>query len=347
VSIGINGAWLTTNRSCNNNCSWCYASKAKNRDKYMCFEKSKKCVDNLKELGVSSVVLIGGEPTLYPNLFELASYITSKDMRVSLATNGRKFADESFAVKAKEAGIKTVNISIKALNEEEYIKFTGNGGFEEMILGYHNLIKAGCFPILSYVITSNDISRIEILLNLLKIKNMNKIIFQFVKPTVTEEDDNKDLMRLDEMGEMCEKLYNLLEKYPDIEYKLEVSFPLCLINKEILNRLRDNNRITTCCHLQAGRGIVFDVDFNVLPCNHFIGFPFTDNPLSLENHNEIIRLWKSKNVKKFRKQVNCYPSKVCSKCDMWDICGGGCITRWLYEDPKEYIKRGGKNNETI
>lgn len=343
----IKGAWLTTNRSCNNNCSWCYASKAKNRDNYMDFEKSKKCVDTLEKIGVKSVVLIGGEPTLYPHIFELSSYIKSKGMNVSLASNGRKFADKDFAIKAIESGIKTINISIKALSEQEYITYTNSGGFEEMIAGYHNLIDNGGHPILSYVITSNDINRIEILLNLLKERNMNKIIFQFVKPTVTEEDGNQDLMKMNEMGEMCEKLYYLLEKFPEIEYKLEVSFPLCLINKEILQKYIDSNRLTTCCHLQSGRGIIFDVDFNVLPCNHFIGFPFTKKPLLLDNEKEIEELWDSKEVNEFRNKVKCYPSDVCCSCDMWDICGGGCVTRWLYENPNEYIKKGGWKNETI
>lgn len=69
----INGAWLTTNRSCNNRCEWCYAQNAIGNE--MDIDDAKKCVDVLKELKVKHIVLIGGEPTIYSHLIELLKYI--------------------------------------------------------------------------------------------------------------------------------------------------------------------------------------------------------------------------------------------------------------------------------
>ena len=61
--------WLTLNRKCNNNCSWCYAQRAEKEE--MDFKKAKMCIGNLAALGIKNIVLIGGEPTIYPQIIEI------------------------------------------------------------------------------------------------------------------------------------------------------------------------------------------------------------------------------------------------------------------------------------
>lgn len=99
----------------------------------------------------------------------------------------------------------------------------------------------------------------------------------------------------------------------------------------------NKKRISTCCHVQKGSGIVFDVTGEVIPCNHFLGYPFENKPLNLQNKNAIEELLNTKIVKQFKDTVNRYPSNKCINCNLWHICGGGCFTRWFYNNPKEYI----------
>ena len=40
-----------------------------------------------------------------------------------------------------------------------------------------------------------------------------------------------------------------------------------------LNEMLIKKKISTCCHVQKGNGIVFDVTGEIIPCNHFLGFP--------------------------------------------------------------------------
>ena len=164
---------------------------------------------------------------------------------------------------------------------------------------------------------------------------MDNIVFQFVKPVV--EPNSQAIMSMQDMGEMVGQIYNLMLSN-GIKYKMEVSFPLCLIEEEILNKLIDENRINTCCHVQAGRGIVFDTDFRILLCNHFIDYHYSDVKAGELGVEEIMDVFNSDVAKTFRKTASYYPSKLCSKCEKWDICGGGCFTRWLFENPEEVIK---------
>jgi len=69
---------LETNKSCNLRCRYCYAQSGEDSVKVADFDVLKRIVSEAKELGIRSVVVIGGgEPTLYPNLKELVAYIDS------------------------------------------------------------------------------------------------------------------------------------------------------------------------------------------------------------------------------------------------------------------------------
>jgi MoaA/NifB/PqqE/SkfB family radical SAM enzyme len=69
---------LETNKSCNLRCRYCYAHSGEDSVKVADFDVLKRIVSEAKELGIRSVVVIGGgEPTLYPNFKELVVYIDS------------------------------------------------------------------------------------------------------------------------------------------------------------------------------------------------------------------------------------------------------------------------------
>lgn len=328
-------AWLTTNRSCNNRCDWCYARKVLNPLQVMSLEDAKLAVDMLQEHGVQKIVLIGGEPTVYPHLIELIGYISKKGIVVSLATNGRKFENYEFAKKVIDAGVGGINISLKATSEEEYLRNTHQHGLEEALKGVRNLKLLGFEPVVSYVIVDDSKKDFNKLVELMKKENISKVILQFVKPAL-ELNERDDIMDITAMGEFVEYIYGVISQ-TEIDYTLEVSFPICLIKEEILEKLIGEGRIVTCCHIQRGNGIIFDTDFKVLPCNHFAEYPFSDKPIDLASENAIDDLWETEDVQEFRKVAKCYPSIKCKMCNLWDICGGGCFTRWFYLNPSEYI----------
>ena len=64
-------AWFTTNKSCNNRCSWCYARETKFSNAFMDLGNACKLVDELYKNNVKNIVLIGGEPSIYKYLIPL------------------------------------------------------------------------------------------------------------------------------------------------------------------------------------------------------------------------------------------------------------------------------------
>lgn len=67
---------LETNKSCNLRCRYCYAQSGEDLVKTADFNNLKHIILEAKELGIRSVVVIGGgEPTLHPNFRDLIAYI--------------------------------------------------------------------------------------------------------------------------------------------------------------------------------------------------------------------------------------------------------------------------------
>ena len=334
--MDVTTGWLTINRNCNNHCKWCYAQNVWNNTSIMDFEKAKRAVIELKKRGARRIILIGGEPTIYPFFFDIIRYIRENGLNVSVASNGRKFSNMEFARETVKAGITGIDISIKALTEEEYKENTGNYGFKQMIEGYNNLVALEFIPSVSYVITTGDSKRLEDLAKFVSENHMKKVSLQFVKPVIGAKEDSEEIMDIKVMGKFVETIYHVMEKYA-IDYYLEISFPLCLVKREILDKLIYENRVINCCHVPSGTGVILDQDFKVLPCNHFAEFPFSKDSVDFDHEDSLEKIWESEIVKEFRRKARCYPATKCQTCSMWNECGGGCFTRWLFLNPADYI----------
>lgn len=323
-------AWLTTNRTCNNKCNWCYANNCS--DKIMNFEDIKKYVNSLSKVGINKIILIGGEPTIYDDIVKTIKYISNKGINVSMASNGRMFSNYRFAKKLVDSGLKTCNISIKGSDEDEYLKNTNSIGFNQMVEGYKNLKKLAINVSTSYVLCDNDYEKFDKFWNSFVNNGIDNIVFQLYKPSV-EGETYEDAPSISDLADMCKYVFSKV-KDTNIKYSFEMSIPLCSMDEQLLNEMIEKKCITTCCHIGKGSGIIFDSNFNILPCNHFVNHPLNTKRIV---DTELISFWNSKTCGDFRKIINTYPHELCQNCSKWSICGGGCFLRWLSSDPNSYI----------
>src|SRR3989338_9301221 len=99
--------WLELTTFCQLTCPGCYRGLDKKSAKrfHSGLDELKKQVDYMKEKrNVQTISLSGGEPLLYPKLDELVSYISSKNLRIKIYTNGINLAKESI-IKLKHLGV--------------------------------------------------------------------------------------------------------------------------------------------------------------------------------------------------------------------------------------------------
>ena len=104
-------AWEITGK-CNLNCIHCRSSSSMGSDQGdFTFEEAKTLIDEITSFAKPVVVLSGGEPLLREDVFEIASYGTSKGLRMALATNG-SLVDDDVCSRIKESGIRIVSLSL-------------------------------------------------------------------------------------------------------------------------------------------------------------------------------------------------------------------------------------------
>ena len=229
--MNIKSAWLTTNRSCNCRCKWCYAQKTLGPKDTMDMDMARVAVEELKKRSIKKVVLIGGEPTIYKHFLELVKIIHDNGMSCTIATNGIAFKNMDFARATVEAGADNINISLKATTEDGYMKCTGVYALENVMKGYHNLRQIGFKPVFSYVIVDDNKKEFDNLIKLLEANDVDQIGFQFVKPVI-ELEKTDSIMDIKLMAHFTEYIYERMSQ-TNIKYGIEISFPLCLIKRDI------------------------------------------------------------------------------------------------------------------
>lgn len=195
----------------------------------MDFDYSKQIVNYLQTKEIQTITLIGGEPTIYPNLIELICYIKNLGINARLATNGKRLKDRKFTYQLVGSGIDGINISIKGTTEGEYLKNTHQTGLNDMIHGYNNLKQLGFEASISYVITNNITEKFDEFLKMLMKEDLDNLIIQFEKPSLNDN-GSSEIMDMRDMGNFTSYIFSNLEK-SKLNYTIEASFPLCLIEK--------------------------------------------------------------------------------------------------------------------
>lgn len=134
---------LETNRSCNLRCRYCYAESGQQLENELSVETLTDVIRQAKELGVHSVVVIGGgEPTIHPHFRELVSLIYSLNIIPVIFTNtitmSKELAEFLYQNNASVMG------KLDSLCPELQDYFARRKGtFDCIRRGLRNLIEAG------------------------------------------------------------------------------------------------------------------------------------------------------------------------------------------------------------
>ena len=99
---------LELSRRCNLRCIYCYASSGAALPNELSLEEIFDVIDQALELGAKKIIVLGGgEPLIYPHLFEVLEYIRCKGLIVDLFTNGQTM-NQDVAARLYRLGIGVV-----------------------------------------------------------------------------------------------------------------------------------------------------------------------------------------------------------------------------------------------
>ena len=138
---------------CNERCTYCMPQELQEwlpREEILTYEETLRLIRIAADLGVSKIRITGGEPLTRRGVVDLVRQISQiSGLRdIGLSTNGTLLAHETspevtMAAALRDAGVRSVNISLDTLDRHVYSQITGRDMHLQALNGIDSAIAAG------------------------------------------------------------------------------------------------------------------------------------------------------------------------------------------------------------
>ncbi len=286
--------------ACNLRCIHCYCEAGQKAPFELSTGEIKDLMDDLKNLGIWALDIVGGEPLLRPDLYDLLKYARSIGLRVMVNTNGT-LLEEDTVKKLKESNPEVmIGVSLDGPDPETNDFVRGKGSFEKAINGIKLLIDEGFDPVILNVINRRNWRRFEDIIDLARSLGARKIYVDRFVP-VGRGALNKDKLDMSDL-EWIEAIRHI-RKLIKI-YEGEITF---YVEENITGDLCTAG-LTHASILANGW---------VVPCGHFrYSREFYMGNVREKPFSEIWHTFDREKV---------FPTPPpCERCKFKDLCGGGC-----------------------
>lgn len=120
---------LELTRDCNASCPVCYADARPGAGDYRSLEEVVAIAERLKQEGLLSLTLTGGEPTLHPRLPEIVAAIRRLGLDATVVSNGLRLgADPGLAVRLRRSGLSYLHLQLDTLRPDVNRALRGDDG---------------------------------------------------------------------------------------------------------------------------------------------------------------------------------------------------------------------------
>lgn len=322
--------WLTINRVCNLRCQWCYAKmKGFSRKDNMTLETVEAAVKVYKDLPMENVILIGGDPTVHPQLVEIIRMIRENGLKPLLLTNSLKLANKEFLERTIEAGLEGVCTSLKAGTAKEYLSLTGVDALVEIERAMQNIQATGIDHKVSVTVCRPILHSFEEIIQVVKRNQIRWFSIEFERPVIYRDKvETEGTATPQELVDFCLRIYPKLIK-AKVDFNIRISLPFCRFPENFIKTLIENQHITSGCQIFNGVGVIFDPEGKVLPCGHFCNHSIGQLGVDFSTAAEYYEFRKREEITDFYNAFNFCPSQQCVDCRYWEQCGAGCRVRWV------------------
>lgn len=229
------------NNMCNANCCFCADMPDTRKEKDFDYDKLiSELEENRKKF--SSLIITGGEPTIYPKLIDYVKYAKEIcDYKcIHLTTNGLLLSYPDLAKKLKEAGVDVFIISFISSDEKMYEAITRIPNSYKMIRkAFKNLFDQESIIKTNSVIHKLNYKELSRMTKLLIMSGVENIQYSFIDPIGSSVKDGKCglLVRLSDVKEHIYEAFKVAERNGFYNMYVE-NIPVCVI-PELVNRISD------------------------------------------------------------------------------------------------------------
>jgi len=170
INVGIR-----ITRKCNMKCMYCNIQSVERED--LTLDEWKEAVKIIKEIGAKQIVILGGEPTMYPYIVELVDFIVN-DLNIECNLTTNAFENFEISKKLLDVGLTSLGVSVDNLEIKKSISpLKSKNGLKliDFLLSNCNNCNITNYTVLS----KNNINEVLDLIEFMDNKNISTYILPF------------------------------------------------------------------------------------------------------------------------------------------------------------------------
>ena len=305
--------------ACNFKCIHCGGTAGTSRKNELTFEEIKTIAADLKRIGFPRVTLIGGEPFLRKDWYEIAQVVKDTGLELTYVTNGSLFPDDAdLTAKVIEVKPSTLAFSLDGGTPEthDYIRGNYRGSFTKIMQSLELFRHTGIQLAIITTVNKLNLKELPLIRDLISGED---IVWQIQICNKNGSRFNKDFfLSKEEYIQTAEFIHNTAKQYPnfkitgadDVGY-LSSKYPLSVVN----------SRCWDGCN--AGRRTIgIQSNGDIKGCDSLPDSYVEGNI----RERSLYDIWLD--PKSFPYTRNFDKSQLkgcCAKCPHGEICKGGCV----------------------
>ena len=293
-----------TNR-CNLACSHCYVDKRDLRD--MEYSQAVSLIDQGDSMGVNRVVLTGGEPLLYPKLFDLASHARQSGIpELVLLTNGILITEKNVDK------LKVFDLVQMSFDLAPKMTAQIRPNYYRAVLNKVKLLKSrNIQPLLFATLYKSHLPCLDEMIELAKASNV-RIAFDRL-----QVDDGDRLAEERMSNEEYSAALRKIARYKQSGFGINCTDPLIFLeDPEKLDRAQNSRGQGIMGGCTAGIAALYiTVCGNVFPC------PFLKIDSGNITQDDVNSIWENSSILNRLRHRETYEG-ACGTCELSGSCGG-------------------------
>jgi SynChlorMet cassette radical SAM/SPASM protein ScmF len=287
---------------------------------YIKLEHVSKAIREAKPLGLQSVKLTGGEPTLHPQFRELLTLIHNEGLRIHIETNGT-LIDKDLARFMKEAGVEFVSVSLDGARAETHDHMRGvPGSYDRALAGIRALAAVG-YPVQAIcTLHRGNVAEVDELITLSEALGCDSIKFNILQPVGRGErfDENNGLA-VPDIIQLYQRLENDVAPHSGVRILYDVPVAFHPINRLL--------KAGGHCSVRNILGILSGGELSL--CG--IGVTTPELIYGHIERDALRDVWyNNPQLKLLREQIPAQLEGICSECIHRESCLGTCIAHNYY-----------------
>lgn len=308
LSAPITVTWEIT-AACNIACVHCLSASGRRRPRELTKLQALALVDEMAEMQVFQVHFGGGEPFIYPGIWEVLERCTTRGLVMCVSTNGTLITQER-ARRLKQFEPLYFQVSLDGGTPQTNDTIRGKGVFDRALRGLELLAAEEHSLTINSVLTRHSFYELD---------RLHKIAASFhAKLRVTRlrpSGRGKDVWHdLHPTQEQYRDFTTWLQEHPDV-LTADSFFHLNAFGNKLAGLDVCGAATATCCICPEGE---------VYPCAFFQAPEFEAGNLHTQSFREI---WQDSLLFGYYRKMG---GGACSSCGQYNACHGGCpATKWF------------------